>query len=77
MSLIHNKRIKLRANALDRASTAMFAGSVLTPGAFWNLITGALPAEMVVPGLVMIILLWVAVGFGLHYLADRALGGLR
>lgn len=31
MSLVHNERIKLTANALDRASTACFTVGVLGP----------------------------------------------
>ena len=75
--LIWNERVKLRANALDRASTAVFAGAILTPGAFWDLITDALPPELKHLGLGMIVLFWTAFGFALHHLADRSLRGLR
>ena len=74
--LIWNERVKLRANALDRASTAVFAGAILTPGAFWELLVNALPPELKNIGLGMVVLLWVAFGFALHHLADRSLRGL-
>ncbi len=62
---------------MDRASTAMFAGAVLTPGAFWELIAAALPPELKYVGVAMIVLLWTAAGFALHHFADRTLRGLQ
>lgn len=77
MSLIHNERVKLTAGALDRASTACFAGTVIAPGAGWQALTANLPSGMVPAVLAMIFALWMAAGLGLHYLAWRALGGLK
>ena len=45
--LINNERAKLVANALDRASTACFAGGVIGPWALWKLLTDTLPLELV------------------------------
>jgi hypothetical protein len=70
MTLIHNERTKLAANALDRVSTAFVAvGAVgqalsLTPASatFWNLVSGAC---------------WLLAAFALHLIAQRVLGRLK
>jgi hypothetical protein len=75
--LVHNERAKLVANALDRASTACFAGGVIGPWALWKLLTDTLPMELVPVALVTVLALWTAAGLALHHLGQRALGELR
>jgi hypothetical protein len=72
----HNERTKLLANAIDRASTAMGAGSL------WPLVSlirpgcGLISRSIIVEFLTGVVG-FVAMAFLLHYLARRALGGLR
>lgn len=68
MSLIHNERTKLLANALDRASTAFFAIGVL--GQAFSL--SPLPALGILSMAV-----WFLAGVALHLGARRILGGLK
>lgn len=65
--LIHNERAKLRANAIDRVSTAFFVVGVLT------LIIGPAPATapLIAP------LIWFVCGVVLHFGAQGALRSLR
>ena len=70
MSLVHNERTKLLANALDRASTACLAVGVL--GQALDLSpTSQLLANLLSPAG------WICAAIGLHLLARRILGRLR
>ena len=74
--LIHNERTKLLANALDRVSTALLAGGIVTPavGYFYRL-NGATALS---PGLlVALFYVWFFCGVGLHLGGRRVLGRLR
>jgi hypothetical protein len=75
MSLIHNERIKLRANALDRASTACLAVGVLGPT-----VAQFSPSIHLGPAEVRLLVgaaLWISAAGVLHYLAHRVLGRLQ
>jgi hypothetical protein len=74
-TLIYNEQTKLIANALDRASTVVGAGSV------WPLINLAKPSSRPVDGAALLQFLFGVAFFlffagVLHYLARRALRGL-
>lgn len=75
MSLIHNERVKLLANALDRASTACFTVGVATPVAGY--LYGLARYQGGAVFLIGALCVWFLFGIGLHWLARRALGGLR
>ncbi|HKG83403.1 MAG TPA: hypothetical protein VKB16_09665 [Beijerinckiaceae bacterium] len=68
MSLIHNERIKLTANWLDRAGTAALTVGVLAPlaTALYGLSPLALPRSTLFLGIAS----WFVAGVGLH-LAGR------
>lgn len=74
MSLIHNERTELLANAFDRASTACVAVGLLGPAA--NALYGMGAAH---GGLLFwpSVALWLVAAAVLHLLARRVLGGLR
>jgi hypothetical protein len=74
-TLIHNERIKLRANALNTMATSRFAIGVLAPIAtsFYNLTSDHVPVHTVVIGIV----LWFGAAWWLHQQATRVLEGLR
>ncbi|MDO9709862.1 hypothetical protein [Paracraurococcus lichenis] len=63
MSLIHNERLKLQVNALDRASTACLAAGVLGPTV----------GQQTSPTT----FLWLLAAAGLHMVAYRMLGRLQ
>lgn len=68
--LIHNERVKLLANALDRASTACFA--VGTLGQAFSLPPGGnLWVSLLSPTS------WILAAIGLHLVARRILGRLK
>lgn len=76
MSLIHNERTKLTANALDRASTACLTVGVLGPSAAALYGVGATsPASslLIAAGS----LFWLAAAAVLHLLARKTLGRLQ
>lgn len=74
MSLIHNERTKLAANALDRASTACLTVGVFGPGAAALYGVGGPAARgWVVVGAV----LWLAAAAMLHFMARLTLGRLK
>lgn len=77
MTLIHNERTKLLANALDRASTACFTVGIATPiaGYLYNVgnIGNALSPFRLAFGLVG----WLLTAVALHLLSRRVLKGLR
>ena len=72
MSLVHNERTKLLANALDRASTACFAIGALAPtvAAYGGTASGP------ILGVIVTAFGWILVAFGLHFGARRVLKGL-
>lgn len=75
VSLIHNERTKLLANALDRASTACLTVGFLAPvAAAYYSPSGSLPPAI---ALVTRCITWIAAAFGLHYGASGVLKGLR
>lgn len=74
MSLIDNERVKLRANAFDRASTACLAVGILGPlvtlaaqDSFTNVKFGLLAGAPA----------WVIACLLLHYVAYKVLGNLK
>ena len=77
MTLVHNERTKLLANALDRASTACLTVGVLGPAAatLYNLggTTGHSHDILLVIGSSA----WFVATSALHLLARRVLGGLK
>lgn len=74
MSLIHNERTKLLANALDRASTASFTVGVLVP-VVATLV--GLPGYSFGWPLVTLSLVWLFATVALHFLARIVLGRLK
>ncbi len=77
MSLIHNERTKLTANALDRASTACLTVGVLGPAAAALYGLGNVTTP---PANVLIIIgsgLWLVASAMLHLLARGMLGRLK
>lgn len=75
MSLIHNERVKLLANALDRASTACVAVGVIGPAAAFLYGMGAVPVSPLALGIGSTV--WLGSAVFLHYFARRTLGGLK
>lgn len=65
------ERAKLSANAIDRASTAVFAVCVITP--LLNLINGQVPVSITPTGVWLTVVFCFFVGGGLHLLAREAL----
>lgn len=76
MSLVHNERTKLLANALDRASTACLTVGVLGPSAaaLYGISGGA---SIIVPLIAIGSLFWLAASAVLHWLARLVLGRLK
>lgn len=70
---IHNERVKLVANSLDRASTGAFGTGVFVPTA--AAIFGQLPVSW--PYLVVAIIFWSVVGIILHIEAKRVIALVR
>lgn len=73
MPLVHNERIKLVANAFDRASTACFVIGVIGP------IVAAVTTREPPPAVILVGLAFafVVAGFVLHVVARNILGELR
>ncbi|NSY12472.1 hypothetical protein G6L14_10645 [Agrobacterium vitis] len=70
MTAIHNERTKLRANALDRLSTAFIAVGVLGQALSLNPANG--------PGLKLFSMgCWLLAAGTLHWMASRTLGRLK
>lgn len=67
MSLIHNEKTKLTANALDRTSTGCLIAALITPGAT----IGFSPLASLSTGV------WPFAAFTLHLSARYVLGRLR
>lgn len=67
MSLIHNERIKLAANALDRASTGCLIAGLVGP----TVTLGLSFLASISTGV------WLFAAFALHLSARYVLGGLR
>lgn len=74
MTLIHNERTKLFANALDRASTACVTVGVFAPmaAAFYNFSGSVIPLKIIVIGATA----WILAALVLHLGARRVLKGL-
>jgi hypothetical protein len=72
---VHDERIKLRANALDRLSTAFLTVGVVTPVA--GLVTGVSRTDTPFWVLALIFYGFLLTGIILHLLARRELGGLQ
>lgn len=70
MTLIHNERVKLQANALDRLSTALLAVGVL--GNTFNFA----PERGVFLSLLSVAA-WILSAIALHLMAKRVLGRLK
>ena len=75
MSLIHNERVKLLANAFDRASTACVAVGVIGPAAAFLYGMGAVPVSPLALGIGSTV--WIGTAAFLHHFARRTLGGLK
>lgn len=77
MSLVHNERTKLLANALDRASTACLTVGVIGPAAAY--LYGVGGTGGVASGFLIGLgsLFWLAACAMLHWLARKALGSLK
>jgi hypothetical protein len=75
MSLIHNERTKLTANAFNTAATSCFTVGVLAPmvAAFYNVGSGAIPLRTIALG----VAIWLSVSCILRYNARRQLVGPR
>jgi hypothetical protein len=76
VSLIHNERTKLTANALDRASTACLTVGVLGPAAAALYGLGDRFPAQVLP-IMLGALLWLTAAAVLHWLSRRTLGRLQ
>ena len=77
MSLIHNERTKLLANALDRAATACFTVGIATPlaGYIYNVsnFRSSVGNDVLMIGLVG----WLVASVTLHLAGRLVLKGLR
>jgi hypothetical protein len=74
-NLIRNERLKLLANALDRASTACVTIGFITPLTaivYASGVTGLSTGFFAIASAS-----WILLGLGLHLLAHQVLGGLR
>ena len=67
MNLVHNERIKLLANSLDRASTGCLAAGLIGP-------TAAIGVSLLAS---ISTAVWLFAAFALHLSARYVLGGLR
>lgn len=76
MSLIHNERTKLTANALDRASTACLTVGALGPAvaSLYGLGGGGAPSHGVLIAIGSIF--WLTAAAVLHFMARSVLGRL-
>ena len=72
--LIHNERIKLRANALNTAATSSFAIGVLAPLA--SALYGVQPDRLHAITLVIGVVAWFVAAIYTHSRAQAVLGGL-
>ena len=73
--LIRNERLKLLANALDRASTSCVTIGFISPVAgvaYATQVAGLAPGFFWLAGGS-----WILFGIGLHLVAQQVLGGLR
>ena len=75
--LVDNERIKLLANALDRASTAVFTVGVITSCVSYYSNLQEVRAALGPGGLVAFVALSFSSAAGLHMLARSVLGDLR
>lgn len=75
--LIDNERTKLLANALDRASTAVFTIGIFSPLVSYYFDLQGVREAMGALGLIAFAFLSFISAAGLHYLARSVLGDLR
>jgi len=74
---VENERVKLLANALDRASTAVFSVGVITPMASYFFNMQQIGDKFGPGGLIVFIALSCLAAAGLHVLARSVLGELQ
>lgn len=77
MSLVVNERIKLLANALDRAATACFTVGIATPLAGYAYNVGGFGGTLTIATVLLAVSAWFAAILVLHLVAQTLLGGLR
>ncbi|EWY41188.1 hypothetical protein N825_31535 [Skermanella stibiiresistens SB22] len=75
MSLIHNERVKLIANALDRASTACVTVGVFGPAVGFPFGTSPVSGSRL--ALAFGSVAWISAAEGLHLIARKTLGGMK
>ena len=77
MSLVVNERIKLVANALDRAGTACFTVGIATPLAGYVYNVGGFGAALSLRDVGQVVFGWSLAIIALHLLGRHVLSGLR
>jgi len=77
MSLVQNERIKLAANALDRASTACLSIGVLGPAVALLYNVGGTDSQFRGITVGVVGAFWLSTAAGLHAIARYLLRGLR
>jgi hypothetical protein len=75
--IVDNERAKLLANALDRASTAMFTVGILTPCVSYLFNLQNIRDTLGLSGLALFVALSFSATAGLHLLARSVLGDLQ
>lgn len=75
--MVDNERTKLLANALDRASTAVFAVGVVTPTVSYVLNLQQVRDSLGIGGMVGFVAISLLSAVGSHLLARSVLGELR
>ncbi len=73
MSLVDNERIKLASNALNTLATASATVGVLAPSA--AMFYGFSATQRSVFEVLVSLGIWISLGLGLHFGANRLLGG--
>ena len=76
-NLIPNERTKLLANALDRASTAVFTVGLLTPTVSWWFNVQGVRETVGAVGLAGFVAVSLVMSLSLHLSARNVLGDLR
>jgi hypothetical protein len=76
MSLVENERIKLLANALDRASTSCFTVGIATPLAGYLYNVAGFRASVSALELSLGLVAWIGASTALHYAGKRILKDL-
>ena len=73
MSLIRNERLKLSANAVDRASTACFTVGIATPAAGYLYNVGGLRESLSLTVVALGFVGWFGAAVALHLMARRTI----